>query len=735
MQDHGSGHPLLDGLNEAQREAVLHPEGPLLIFAGAGSGKTRVLTHRIAFLMAERGVPAHRVFAATFTNKAANEMRERTERLIGRSCRGMWIGTFHSCCARMLRESGEASGVPPQFVVFDDADQMSVVRECMRNLNIDEERFAPRAILAAISRAKERLVSPQQYAAAHSGYFEDVCARVYTAYQDQLRSSGALDFDDLLMCAVLMLQNNPDVLAAYQTRFDHILVDEYQDINYAQFVLVELLAAGHRNVCVVGDDDQSIYAFRGAQVDLILRFERDYPDARVIKLERNYRSTQQILDAAHRVVSHNRTRKPKRLWTDVKQGLPIEVQETANEQEEAVFIAHRLQTLVRAGCSYGDAAVLYRTNAQSRAIEEVFANFRIPYRLVGARPFYERKEVKDIVAYLRLAHNPGDSVSLKRVINVPTRGIGATSVAHLEEQSRAAKRSLWETINDPAALQGLAPRSASAVRNFAALVSDLAAMAATSSVSELTKAVIALTDYQHYVDGKSAADQRDRMENVNELLTVTERFDAMDEEDRSLARFLEQVALVSDLDDDSAGRSAVSLMTLHASKGLEFETVFLTGMEQGVFPHSRSAGDEREMEEERRLCYVGITRAKRRLIATYAYRRSLFGMTTNNPPSQFLREMGVLKERQAPMRPVPAPPLPQTEWARRATDAPARLERVADGLKPGDKVSHATFGTGIVLSIKNDSDDPEVAVAFPQRGTVRLLRSYLKPIKRDGDAR
>lgn len=729
MQGNTPTHSLLRGLNDAQREAVLHGDGPLLVFAGAGSGKTRVLTHRIAYLISERGIPPHRLYAATFTNKAANEMRERTERLIGRSCRGMWIGTFHSSCARMLREAGDAAGVPTNFVVFDDGDQISVVRQCMRNLNIDEERFAPRAVLGAISRAKERLVGPRQYAESHSGYFEDVCSRVYAAYDEQLRAAGGLDFDDLLMCAVLMLKNRPDVLEAYRTRFLHVLVDEYQDINRAQFELVELLASGTRNVCVVGDDDQSIYAFRGAQVDLILRFERDYPDARVIKLEQNYRSTPQILEAAHRVVSHNATRKPKKLWTTAKPGLPLEVHETANEQEEAVLIAHRLQSIVRAGGDLADTAVLYRTNAQSRAIEEVFGNFRIPYRLVGARPFYERKEVKDVVAYLRLAYNPRDTVSLKRVINVPTRGIGATTVALLEQRAVEMGAPLWDTLNDAGALAGLASRSALAVRAFAGMIADIAELATRSTVSELTRTIIERTGYDRYVDAKSLADQRDRLENVRELLTVTERFDEMDDDDRSLGRFLEQVALVSDLDDPDSGRPAVSLMTLHASKGLEFDTVFLSGLEQGIFPHARSLDDSREMEEERRLCYVGITRAKSRLILTYAYRRTLFGMTSNNAPSQFLYEMGALSSRPPGRRSAAVPSGPSL-WSSQPQPRPVSQPAASpDGLKPGDKVKHHTFGVGIVLSVKGAGQDAEVAAAFPGRGTVRVLRSYLKPAR------
>lgn len=723
MQYPPSHHPLLEGLNPAQRESVTHPGGPLLVFAGAGSGKTRVLTHRIAFLIAERHVPAHRILAVTFTNKAASEMRERTERLIRRPCRGLWIGTFHSCCARMLRESGADVGVPSDFVIFDDSDQMTVARECLRALNIDAERYTPRSVLSQISRAKERLLNPAEYTKAARGYFEELCARVYAAYEERLLRDNALDFDDLLMRTVTMLRESEEIRAKYQERFLHVLVDEYQDINYAQFVLVQTLAGAHRNICVVGDDDQSIYAFRGADVDLMLRFERDYPDARVVKLEQNYRSTRAILKAAHHVVANNRTRKEKELWTSNDAGRPVLVQELANEQEEALFVTEAITRATLHGSrSYRDFAVLYRTNAQSRAFEEALTNFRIPHRLVGARPFYQRREVKDIIAYLRVARNPQDSVSLKRIINVPARGIGATTQAFLQEAALASRRSLWDVLQDEQTLADLTARARTALHSFSEMIAFLHALAARCSVSDLTREVIQRSRYIESLHGLGAVENRDRIENVSELLTVTERFDAAEEDDRSLASFLEQVALVSDLDEHDLGQNAVTLMTLHSSKGLEFDVVFLVGMEQGLFPHIRSLENERDLEEERRLCYVGVTRARQELILTHAYRRTLFGLTSNNPPSRFIEEMGLLSARPKP------PQNPQTRWT---ASSPVKTPTVHAPqtnahFREGDRVSHDSFGTGVVVSIKPSGDDYEIAVAFPGGGVKRLLMSLAK---------
>ena len=736
---------LLDDLNPTQREAVTHPSGPLLVFAGAGSGKTRVLTYRIAYLIAAFGVSPHRILAVTFTNKAANEMRERTERLLNRSCRGMWIGTFHSCCARILRESGDRCGIRTDFVIFDDADQIALMRDCLKDLNIDPERYQPRSILSIISRAKEQLIHASSYASQAQTHFERIVARVYERYEEHLRENNALDFDDLLMATARMFDVYPDVLGYYQRRFQHILVDEYQDINYAQYVLVNQLAAAHRNVCVVGDDDQSIYAFRGANVDLMLRFERDYPDARVVKLEQNYRSTQAILDVAHRVVSNNRTRKAKRLWTKNDPGEPVEVHELANEEEEAVFVAERIISEVQQRRRhYGDIAVLYRTNAQSRAFEEVFTNFRVPHRLVGARPFYQRKEVKDIIAYLRVARNPLDTVSLRRIINVPNRGIGATTQNYLDQTAVVTGRSLWHVLQDEHTLQSLQSRARRVVGEFVSLVNHLREVAAASSVHDLTQEVVRATGYVDWLQQAGSAEARDRIENVYELMSVVQRFEETDEEDHSLAQFLEQVALVSDLDTQDLSQDAVTLMTLHSSKGLEFDVVFLVGMEEGLFPHIRSLENERDVEEERRLCYVGVTRARRELILTHTYYRTTYGIGSNNKPSRFIAEMGL---QPSPDRPASVNSrATQAIWSRPSPfgspanpPPPARPARQVPGPAPhakgsaaqppfrtGQRVVHPTFGQGLVVTVKPAPDGHEVVVAFDGLGIKHLLHPLAK---------
>lgn len=652
-------------------------------------------------------------------------MRERTERLLGRSCRGLWIGTFHSCCARMLRESGEEAGIAPDFVILDDGDQITLVRDCLKALNIDAERYPPRGILTQISRAKERLIPASVFTARANTHYERLCATVYERYEQQLQENNALDFDDLLMKTVRMFEEHPAILQRYQERFHHILVDEYQDINYAQYVLVNQLAAAHGNVCVVGDDDQSIYAFRGAEVDLMLRFERDYPNARVIKLEQNYRSTQNILDVAHRVVSNNRTRAPKKLWTQNAVGKPVELHELPNEQEEALFVLQRIQSDVLQGRRrYGDIAILYRTNAQSRAFEEAFMNAGVPHRLVGARPFYQRKEVKDILAYLRVARNPLDSVSLRRIINVPARGIGATTQSYLEQVAELTGRSLWQVITDEQTMRSLPTRAQQAVSEFVKLVSVLKEVATTATVADLVVEVLRHTRYVEALQSVGSNESRERVENVHELLSVARRFDESEEEDRSLGRFLEQVALVSDLDTQDLSQNAVTLMTVHSSKGLEFDMVFLVGMEEGLFPHSRSLESEKDIEEERRLCYVGVTRARSELVVTHAVNRSLFGMSCRNKPSRFIEEMGLMPASS------PAPTLPPSRSSQTTWDRPSPLAiPQKDGPPPfrvGQRVTHESFGQGLVVSVKPLGTDYEVAVAFPNAGVRRLLHSMAK---------
>jgi DNA helicase-2/ATP-dependent DNA helicase PcrA len=737
-------HPLLANLNPVQREAVQHTEGPLLIFAGAGSGKTRVLTHRVAWLIAEKKVAPYHILAVTFTNKAAQEMRERIVRLVGEESRSLWIGTFHATCARILRESGSQIGLERDFVVYDDGDQMTVVRDCLFQLQLDEKKFAPRAVLSHISRAKEKLITPEEFPNHFRGFFEDICARIYPLYRDKLKQNKALDFDDLLMMTVRLFEQRPEVLERWQNRFRYILVDEYQDVNFAQYRFLRLVASKYNNLAVVGDDDQSIYQFRGADVGLILQFEKDYPDAKVIKLEQNYRSTRTILDAAHGVVSKNRTRAPKRLWTENAEGVPIRRREADNEQEEAVFIVETIRAEVRSGRRrFGDFAILYRTNAQSRAFEQVFANYATPYRIVGGVRFYERREVKDVLAYLRVLQNPQDDIALKRILNVPTRGIGDTTVSALTEQAQALNRSLWDTVMEAHLIESLQPRARKALTAFAALILELRALRDRSAVTALTQAVLERTGYLSALEQERTIEAQARAENVRELLTVTTEFDAT-AEDRSLSAFLEQVSLVSDLDSLDTGADAVTMMTLHAAKGLEFPVVFLAGMEEGIFPHLRSMNSDRELEEERRLCYVGITRAKEELYLTHAYRRMLFGSMSSNAPSRFLREIPEELYHIPPVSgftPSPPPPSPfkgegpgvraerKPLWVSAPTTPVQEKARAAgkNDFRVGQKVKHETFGIGVVLSVKTQDDgDIQVSVAFPNHGVKKLLQSFAK---------
>jgi DNA helicase II / ATP-dependent DNA helicase PcrA len=724
-----SDSPLLASLNPVQSEAVQHTEGPVLIFAGAGSGKTRVLTHRVAYLIAEKRVPPWAILAVTFTNKAAQEMRERIMRLVGEGGRSIWIGTFHATCARILRESGDRIGLDRNFVVYDDGDQIALVRESLQELQIDDKRFAPRAVLSQISRAKEKLQDPEEYRSRHLEFYEALCGRVYELYQEKLARNNALDFDDLLVTTVRLLSDRQDVLGRYQERFRYILVDEYQDVNYAQYLLMNYLAQKSRNICVVGDDDQSIYGWRGAEVELMLRFERDYPEARVIKLEQNYRSSRNILDAAHGVVSNNQGRMDKRLWTDRDAGRPVYVHEAGNEQEEALFIVQTVRDDVRNGRrSYKDFAVLYRTNAQSRALEEVFINFSTPYKIVGGVRFYERKEVKDVLAYLRVVENPLDSVSLKRVVNVPARGIGAGTLKILDDQAHAHGRALWDVVQDAHRLDALGARARIAVGAFARLIQGLRERREGATVTSLVQAVLAETGYLEELESDRASASQTRAENVRELLSVTTDFDST-AEDRSLSAFLEQVSLVSDLDDVDTGTEAVTLMTLHSAKGLEFPVVFVAGLEDGIFPHMRSMESDRELQEERRLCYVGMTRAQEELYLTHAYRRTLYGATDNLAPSRFLREIPahVLDGRAggAPAaQEVSVPRQDWTTWGPRGSASP-RMPDVG-GFRVGQKVRHAGFGVGVVLSAEPVGEDVQVSVAFPEVGIKKLLQSIAK---------
>lgn len=708
-----------DRLNEAQREAVTHGDGPLLIFAGAGSGKTRVLTMRIAHLISQRNISPRRILAVTFTNKAANEMRERIERLVGSMrARQMWVGTFHAICARILRESGRPVGVDPDFVVFDEDDQLSVVKEVLRMLDIDEKRFAPRSVLSFISRAKEKMVPPHLYTPVD--YFTQIVGRVYPHYQERLQTCRALDFDDLLMKTVQLFEAHPEVLERYQRRFEHVLVDEFQDVNQVQYRMVKHLCALHRNLCVVGDDDQSIYSWRGADVGIILSFERDFPDARVVKLEQNYRSTQPILDAAFHVVEKNLRRAPKRLWTERREGLPITVTEVQHEREEALVVAqHIVLSVQQLGRRYSDFVVLYRTNAQSRAFEEVFLNYRIPYQIVGGVRFYQRKEIKDVIAYLRLILSPSDDVSLLRVINVPTRGIGLHTINVLRQLAAEQGTSLWEAIRHPSLSNRLTARAYGAVAQFRQLVEDLRALREKSSVTDLLNEVLRRTEYLQRLGDTRDPEVQSRVENVRELITATQQFDAGPEAERGLVGFLEGVALVADVDSLQEESDRVALMTVHAAKGLEFPVVFLVGMEEGLFPHMRSINDDPNVEEERRLCYVAITRARERVHVTYARLRSLFGSTSAMVESRFLRDIPEgLKLYWSPSELArPLPDLPRR---------PAPPSTAHTAYRVGQRVRHHKFGEGVIMKAEPQTDDYLLTVVFPSAGIKQLLASIAK---------
>ncbi|MCX6369240.1 MAG: DNA helicase PcrA [Armatimonadetes bacterium] len=743
-------NPLLTALNPVQCEAVLHTEGPLLIFAGAGSGKTRVLTHRIAHLIQYLGVRPRSILAVTFTNKAAKEMRERLEKLLGEGIsKEMWVGTFHSTCARLLRENGGSIGLERDFVVYDDDDQMTLMKECLHQLNLDDRQYAPRAVLSLISRAKEKLIQPEDFTKHFSGHFENVVGRLYTLYQEKLTMNRALDFDDLIGKSVRMLQQREDIRERYQSKFRYVLVDEYQDVNHAQYKLTQLLSGGNNNLCVVGDDDQGVYGWRGADIQIILDFEKDYPDAKIIKLEQNYRSTKTILDTSYDVISKNKGRKDKKLWTDNNEGEAIRLLEAINEQEEAVYVATVIREAVDSGeRKLSDYAVLYRTNAQSRMLEEVFINHRIPYTIIGGVRFYERKEIKDLIAYLKVIHNPFDGISLKRIINVPARGIGAGTWAKVEERATTLGCTIWEALADIEAL-GLKPSLKKAVESFVMLLMHLRSERETLPLTKLVERLIEETGYIRTLEVEKTVEAQSRVENVQELLSVTRQFEDSTE-DPSLRAFLEQTALIADVDKlGEGGVECVVMMTLHSAKGLEFPVVFLIGMEESIFPHFRSLQSDGAIEEERRLAYVGITRAREELYLTFASRRTIFGNTQFNPPSRFLRDIALerlaipqgarlpsfLRSKQRELASTPTPPptastLAQPTSPSNLSPTPHLKARGAvsseAAFRPGEKVKHAVFGQGVVISCTGSGDEAQVSVAFPNVGIKKLVAGYAR---------
>ncbi|HEY0388602.1 MAG TPA: UvrD-helicase domain-containing protein [Gaiellales bacterium] len=710
----------LDTLNPQQREAVLCTEGPLLVVAGAGSGKTRVLTHRIAHLIGEGLASPSEILAITFTNRAAAEMKERVEQLVGgRVAARMWVMTFHSACGRMLRRDAELIGYRSTFTIYDQADQVRLVKSCIEDLGKDPKRFVPRAVHGAISRAKDLLLTPDLYAERVGGFFEEAVASVYDLYERRLSAANAMDFDDLIMKTVLLLERVPEARRHWQQAFRYVMVDEYQDTNHAQFRLVSILAERHRNLAVVGDQDQSIYAFRGADIRNIAEFEQDFPNAVVIALEQNYRSTQTILDAANSVIEHNRERKPKRLWSDLGAGEPVRVVEAEDEHAEARYVAGRIQAALDDGASPGEIAVFYRMNAQSRVLEDLLTRQGVDYRVVGGPKFYERAEIKDLVAYLQVLDNPADEVSLRRIVNQPRRGIGSTSLDRLNAYARSLEVTLWDAIADVEA-SPLGSAAAGNVRRFHELVDDLREGAHEAPVGDLMERVLTQTGYADMLEGERTIESQGRLENLRELVGVAREFDQRGEdveESSRLSAFLQEISLYTDQDaiDDDRGR--VTLMTLHNAKGLEFPIVFVIGLEEGLFPHQRSL-DEGNEGEERRLCYVGMTRAQRGLTLTYARARTIFGARGFNRASRFLDELpsdGVEWERQAPAWAAPAGGETVTGAPRRSFQAPEmpRLD-----LSVGDEVAHQTLGDGTVIGL---SGDGTVTVRFREDGSERRL--------------
>ncbi len=721
---------LLADLNPAQREAVAAVDGPVLVVAGAGSGKTRVLTHRIAHLIRDYEVSPFAVLAITFTNKAANEMKHRVGQLVGGVVRAMWVSTFHSACVRILRQEIGALGYRSSFTIYDDADSRRLVKNCLRDLDLDEKRFPPRNIRAAISNAKNELVDYESYAAQGQGHYHEKVADVYRLYQQRLLEASALDFDDILMITAELFAAFPSVLARWQERFRYVMVDEYQDTNHAQYVLVNQLAAKHRNLCVVGDSDQSIYAFRGADIRNIMEFERDYPDARVIMLEQNYRSTEVILEAANAVIANNAGRKPKHLWTDMGRGDNLVLYEGEDERDEAAFIAEEVTALEDAGRRLDDVAVFYRTNAQSRVLEEVLKRFGIPYQVIGGPKFYDRREVKDAFAYLRVLVNPDDTVALKRVINVPKRGIGDTTVGHVDRFAEAEGVTFHEALQKADDIQGLQTRARTKLKEFMALLDYLREKAGDGPAAAV-RAVLDETGMVEAYESERTIEALGRVENLKAVFAGAEDFEmsgpglAPDGEAwadmtglRRVELFLESVALFADVDDleDDAGQ--VTLMTLHNAKGLEFPVVFLTGLEDGVFPHMRSLGEPDQLEEERRLCYVGITRAQEQLYVTHAWSRNLFGAgmgsSNYNPPSRFLGELpkNLLKTAK------------RTRIAQKERAGAHQPSVGAGEISAGDRVRHSHWGDGQVVEVLGTGDKAEARVEFATEGEKRLLLAW-----------
>ncbi|RKQ34621.1 DNA helicase PcrA [Oceanobacillus halophilus] len=737
---------LLKGLNTEQREAVKTTDGPLLIMAGAGSGKTRVLTHRIAYLIGEKGVAPRNILAITFTNKAAREMKDRVQKLVGPESVHMWVSTFHSMCVRILRRDIDRIGYNRNFTILDSSDQLSVVKQVLKNKNIDAKKFEPRAMIGQISSAKNELITYEEFQKNAGNFYDKTVADVYEGYQKMLQKNQSLDFDDLIMQTIHLFKRVPEVLEYYQRRFQYIHVDEYQDTNHAQYTLVKQLANRFQNLCVVGDSDQSIYRWRGADISNILSFEKDYSAAKTVFLEQNYRSTKSILEAANKVIANNPGRKPKNLWTDNPDGQKINYYQGSTEREEALFITNKIQELTgQEGYSPGDIAILYRTNAQSRAIEDTFVKSGITYQMVGGTKFYDRKEIKDMLAYLRLITNPDDDISFERVVNEPKRGIGKTSIEKIRAYAMEHDISFFQTTQE-VDFTGVSKKAANALAEFGKLIKTLTQQQEFLTATDMVEAVLERTGYEQMLKNENSLESQSRLENLEEFMTVTKDFEQT-AEDKTLVAFLTDLALIADIDkvdeEDPDNEEKVTLMTLHAAKGLEFPIVFLIGMEESVFPHRRSLMDDEEMEEERRLAYVGITRAEQILFLTHAKMRTLFGRTNMNPVSRFINEIpqelveGIEQQRESMFgsssfgkstfgipkeKPAPSPVRRKAERMQKTSGAESK------SWASGDKAVHKKWGVGTVVKVQGEGENMELDVAFPAPVGIKRLLAKFAPI-------
>ncbi|MBC8015403.1 MAG: DNA helicase PcrA [Sporomusaceae bacterium] len=737
-------HNLLNGLNPAQQEAVLCTKGPLLIMAGAGSGKTKVLTCRVAYLL-EQGVAPYQILAITFTNKAAAEMKERVRAIVGERSKDIWLSTFHAFCAKLLRIEIEGmAGYKRNFVIYDTSDTQALIKTCLKQLNLDDKQYQPNSILSAISTAKNGLQDERQFAHQASNFHEQKIAEVYQLYQQKLRTNNALDFDDLLMLSVRLLENNEEILNKYQNKFQYIMIDEYQDTNRAQYLLARMLASKHRNLCVVGDADQSIYGWRGADIRNILDFEKDYPEVKIITLAQNYRSTQVILDAANAVIDNNIDRRPKELWTQNPQGELITHYLAHHERDEAQFIADTITKLNTVYCTpYGDIAVLYRTNTQSRVIEESFMKCGIPYVIVGGLKFYDRKEIKDILSYLRVIFNPSDSVSLMRIINVPRRGLGDTTINRLTEYAFQNNMTLFDVISNPDLVPGLTARSKRPLEFLGELIFKLSAQIDSIPVVDLLNKVMHESGYVEELQKSTDPQDENRLDNLKEFLSVAKDF-ATGELEETLENFLGQVALVADIDNAKMTESRITMMTLHSAKGLEFPVVFMTGMEEGLFPHARTLMNESEVEEERRICYVGITRARRKLYMTNARMRTIYGRTQMFPLSRFLDEIpGSMVEKYTGRQnhygfasngsksTIVAPPslssVVQSPLRAPAPKAVEPRQQPGGDWKVADRAQHSKWGVGTVVEVRGSGSSQELKIAFPGQG-IKVVVASMAPI-------